>query len=183
MIKLSTNEELYKICESGEVPSDEVFRRGNNIRYVWVFKIYNMVNLLLPLLPPMLVIQQKFPKDLMFVEILATIKADIAIYFNFIGRCIEETSLMNPFFLPYNDCLQYYESVKEYRTLRAKHERLIEEVSHLVPEHPIKFVDIDETTFSELEVLAVRIQLISTSLRSTGNKENSRMITDYNQKL
>ena len=67
MIKLSTNEELYKICQAGSVPCDDIFRKGNKIRYVWVFKIYNLLNLLVPMLSPLLIILEKFPKDGIFI--------------------------------------------------------------------------------------------------------------------
>ena len=77
-----------------------------------MFKIFNLINLLLPLLSPILIVLDKFPKETIFVEILSIVKKDLVLYFNFITKCIEETSNVNPFLLPYNDCLQYYESVK-----------------------------------------------------------------------
>ena len=108
---------------------------------------------------------------------------DIHLYTSFITKCIQETSVLNPFLLPYNDCLQYYESVKEYRLFRSRYETLLEEVGHFVPKPEIKFTDLDENAFAELDVLASRIQLISVSLRATSNKENQRMITEFNEKV
>lgn len=92
---------------------------------MWVFKIYNLLNLLLPMTSPFLIVLQKFPQDNLFAEVLQLIKTDISYYGNFVGKCIEETSALNPFLMPYNDCLQYYESVKEYRMFRTKNEKLM----------------------------------------------------------
>jgi hypothetical protein len=77
MIKLSMNEELYETCKAGEVPYDDLYRRGSKIRYVWVFKIYNMINLLLPMLDPLIRLLDKYPAELMFQELLIKFYADI----------------------------------------------------------------------------------------------------------
>lgn len=50
LMKLSTNEELYNTCRQGEIPYDDIFRRGSKIRFIWIFKLYNIINLLLPIL-------------------------------------------------------------------------------------------------------------------------------------
>jgi len=39
---------------------------------------------------------------------------------------------------------------------------------------------VDEATYRELEVLSIRIQLISSSLRSNNQQENERLATEYN---
>lgn len=52
------------------MPYDDLYRRGSKIRYVWVFKIYNMINLLLPLLDPLLRLLDKYPTEKMFEELL-----------------------------------------------------------------------------------------------------------------
>ena len=59
-LKLSVNEELYKTCLIGVIPEDEIFRRGSKIRFIWIFKIYNLVNLLIPIIMSMIRIVQKF---------------------------------------------------------------------------------------------------------------------------
>ena len=62
MMKLSANEELYKICQKGEVPCDDVFRKGTKIRYIWVFKIFNLINVIKPILGPILQLIKKYSK-------------------------------------------------------------------------------------------------------------------------
>lgn len=44
-------------------------------------------------------------------------------------------------------------------------------------------VPIEEKTYKEIEMLAIRIQLISTSLRSNNPKENERLATEYNDRM
>ena len=134
MIKLSTNEELYKTCYNGTIPSDDIFRKGPRIRYIWVFKIFNLLNLLIPLLSPLLLIIDKYPKETIFVEILRIVRGDIVVYWNFVTMCMEETAGMNVFLMPYGDCLQYYECVREYRMWRGKNERLLQEVEGVLGE-------------------------------------------------
>jgi len=48
-MKLWTNEELYLNCRSGEIPQDDIYRRGTKIRFIWIFKLYNIINILLPI--------------------------------------------------------------------------------------------------------------------------------------
>lgn len=125
LIKLSLNEELYEICRSGEVPHDELFRRGERIRFIWVFKVFNLINLLLPMFDPLVRLATKYPTEEIWCEILLKFYEDITVYIQFITLCINETlELSNPLLLPYADCLQFFESIKEYRLLQGKLEAL-----------------------------------------------------------
>jgi hypothetical protein len=54
LIKLSMNKELSETCRKGEVPHDDLFRRGEKIRFIWAFKVFNLINQLLPILDPLM---------------------------------------------------------------------------------------------------------------------------------
>ena len=60
-MKLALNEELFKLCIIGKVPEDDVFRRGSKIKFIWIFKLYNLINPLVPIVCNCAAILQKFP--------------------------------------------------------------------------------------------------------------------------
>lgn len=68
---------------------------------------------------------------------------------------------------------------------KIKNSTLINEVGVHVPEPAINFLTIEEETYAELEILAMRIQLINNSLKSSSTKQNDneRMVTEYNDKV
>ena len=49
-MKLSINEELFKICVIGKFPEDDIFRRGSKIKFIWPLKLYNLINPLIPII-------------------------------------------------------------------------------------------------------------------------------------
>ena len=60
-MKLSLNEELFKLCIIGKVPEDDIFRRGSKIKFIWIFKLYNLINPLIPIVSSCAAILEKFP--------------------------------------------------------------------------------------------------------------------------
>lgn len=68
---------------------------------------------------------------------------------------------------------------------KMKNERLMKEVSVHVPEPEIKFPGFDEGMYAELEILAMRIQLINSSLKGNSSKsgDNEKLVTEYNEKV
>jgi len=60
-MKLSVNEELFHTCKGKEIPNDEIFRRGMKIRFIWIFKIYNLIHILIPILETLLKFIKIFP--------------------------------------------------------------------------------------------------------------------------
>jgi hypothetical protein len=50
LMKLATNEELFHTCKQGEIPYDDVFRRGTKIRFIWIFKLYNIISAIIPII-------------------------------------------------------------------------------------------------------------------------------------
>jgi hypothetical protein len=91
LIKLSMNEELYETCKSGEVPHDELFRRGERIRFIWVFKVFNLINLLLPMFDPLVRLSGKYPEEEIWPELLLKFFEDVTVYVKFITLCLGET--------------------------------------------------------------------------------------------
>jgi len=112
LMKLSTNEELYNTCRQGEIPYDDIFRRGSKIRFIWIFKLYNIINLLLPIVESFYRMHQLNPTLAFLNEAVAYIFNDIAIMNNFVVKALEEASTDNFILMPYFDMLQFYESLK-----------------------------------------------------------------------
>lgn len=44
------------------MPCDDIFRKGMRIRYIWVFKIFNLINVIKPILTPLLALLKSFSK-------------------------------------------------------------------------------------------------------------------------
>lgn len=88
-MKLSTNEELYLTCKKGEIPHDEVFRRGSKIRFIWIFKLYNMINILLPILESIIKLNQLNPNLAFFHECAAYLFNDMVYMNNFVVNALE----------------------------------------------------------------------------------------------
>lgn len=113
MMKLSVNEELFNTCRTKEIPNDEIFRRGVKIRFIWIFKIYNLIHVLIPIMENLLSFIKAFPSLKFFAEIGEILFDDIVIMNNFILKAIEEASSDNYILMPYFDMLQFYESLTE----------------------------------------------------------------------
>jgi hypothetical protein len=88
-MKLALNEELYITCRTGQIPNDDVFRRGTKIRFIWIFKIYNLVHILIPILETLLKFIKSFPTCKYFQEIFEIYCKDLAIMNNFVVKAIE----------------------------------------------------------------------------------------------
>ena len=113
LMKLATNEELYHTCREGEIPFDDIFRRGSKIRFIWIFKLYNIINILIPIVRSLVKMLQ-YNEGFRFVEeCLECMMGDIIIMNNFVVKALEEASKDNFMLMPYFDMLQFYESLME----------------------------------------------------------------------
>jgi hypothetical protein len=113
LMKLSTNEELYHTCKQGEIPYDDIFRRGSKIRFIWIFKLYNIIKLLMPILESLVRLHQLNPALIFLNEAATFLFNDLAYMNNFIVKALEEASTDNFLLMPYFDMLQFHESLKE----------------------------------------------------------------------
>jgi hypothetical protein len=129
-MKLSTNEELYNTCRQGEIPYDDIFRRGSKIRFIWIFKLYNIVNLLVPILQSIERMHQLNPTLAFLNEAAACLFNDIALMNNFVVKALEEASTDNFILMPYFDMLQFHESLKEQLIVGSIIRQLYETVRH-----------------------------------------------------
>jgi len=120
MMKLSTNEELYNTCRSGEIPFDDIFRRGTKIRFIWIFKLYNLINLLIPILNNLIKVIRSSPSLKFITECLVILFNDMCFMNNFIVKALEEASKDNFMLMPYFDMLQFNESLKEQKEVGKK---------------------------------------------------------------
>ena len=120
LMKLSVNEELFNTCKSGEIPNDEIFRRGMKIRFIWIFKIYNLIHILIPILETLGKFIKTFPGFGFFTEMARYLMNDIIVMNDFIIKAIEEASSDNYILMPYFDMLQFYESLTEQRKTSEK---------------------------------------------------------------
>ena len=87
-MKLALNEELYITCQTGRIPNDDVFRRGTKIRFIWIFKIYNLVHILIPILETLLKFIKIFPNFKYFLEIFEIYFLDLVVMNNFVVKAI-----------------------------------------------------------------------------------------------
>lgn len=113
LMKLSTNEELYHTCRSGEIPFDDIFRRGTKIRFIWIFKLYNIINILHPILLSLIKLHHLNQGLVFFHELATYLFNDLSIMNNFVIKALEEASTDNFMLMPYFDMLQFHESLKE----------------------------------------------------------------------
>ena len=111
LMKLSVNEELYKTCITKEVPFDDIFRRGSKIRFIWIFKVYNLMNILIPLLNSILGLIKVFPSYEFCKELATFLYLDLVTMNNFIVVALNEAANDNFLVMPYFDMLQFYESM------------------------------------------------------------------------
>lgn len=116
-MKLAINEDLFKYCVQGKVPENDAFRRGTKIRYIWVFKLYNLINLIISLIHPCCSVLKKFPCFRALFEITMLLYKDALTMNNFIIEAIEESCQDNYLFMPYFDMLQFYESVIQQKEI------------------------------------------------------------------
>ena len=107
-MKLATNEELYHTCREGEIPFDDIFRRGTKIRFIWIFKLYNIINVLIPIVRSLVKAHQYNPGSSFFEESAAFMANDMIIMNNFVVKALEEASMDNFMLMPYFDMLQFY---------------------------------------------------------------------------
>ncbi len=129
-MKLSTNEELYNTCRQGEIPYDDIFRRGSKIRFIWIFKLYNIVNLLVPILQSIERMHQLNPTLAFLNEAAAYLFNDAALMNNFVVKALEEASTDNFILMPYFDMLQFHESLKEQLIVGSIIRQLYETIRH-----------------------------------------------------
>ena len=91
-MKLSVNEELYKTCTIGIIPEDDIFRRGTKIRFIWIFKIYNLIILLIPIINSLIKFIKKFQDLQALQEIARFLYKDLLIMNNFVVKALDEGS-------------------------------------------------------------------------------------------
>ena len=87
-MKLSVNEELFKLCVIGKVPEDDIFRRGSKIKFIWIFKLYNLINPLIPIVSSCAAILDKFPSLEGLREIAFQSYEDILVMNDFVIEAI-----------------------------------------------------------------------------------------------
>jgi hypothetical protein len=112
-MKLATNEELYHTCKEGEIPYDDIFRRGTKIRFIWIFKLYNIINALVQILNSLIKAHQFNPGLEFLADSVLYLGNDMIVMNNFVVKALEEASTDNFMLMPYFDMLQFYESLKE----------------------------------------------------------------------
>ena len=113
LMKLATNEELYHTCKEGEIPYDDIFRRGTKIRFIWIFKLYNIINALVQILNSLIKAHQFNPGLEFLADSALYLGNDMIVMNNFVVKALEEASTDNFMLMPYFDMLQFYESLKE----------------------------------------------------------------------
>ena len=127
-MKLATNEELFQTCRAGEIPYDDIFRRGTKIRFIWIFKLYNIIHILIPILRSLIKAYKYNPEALFFRENVNFLFNDLTTMNNFVVKALEEASMDNFMLMPYFDMLQFYESLKEQVQVGEQVRSLYEEV-------------------------------------------------------
>lgn len=183
LMKLSTNEELYNTCRQGEIPYDDIFRRGSKIRFIWIFKLYNIINLLVPILTSLQRMHQLNPTLAFLNEAAAYIFNDIAVMNNFVVKALEEASTDNFILMPYFDMLQFHESLKEQLIVGKSVRELYEVVRHFTQDlmKPLA-LGLKREEIEEIEIQALRVKLISNSLKNP-KKDHTILETEYNEKI
>ena len=91
-MKLSINEELFRTCVGGTIPENDIFRRGTKIRFIWIFKIYNLINSLIPILNSLMKFILKFNNLKALIEIAEYLFRDLTYMNDFIAKAIMEGS-------------------------------------------------------------------------------------------
>lgn len=179
-MKLSTNEELYHTCRQGEIPYDDIFRRGSKIRFIWIFKLYNIINALIPILQSLDRMHQ-LNQTLLFVnEATAYLFNDLAVMNNFVVKALEEASMDNFILMPYFDMLQFHESLKEQLMVGRNVRELYESVRHFAAGVQAPLVlGLKKEEIEEIELQALRVKLISNSLKNP-KKDHTILETEYN---
>ncbi len=81
------------------------------IRFIWIFKIYNLIHILIPILETLVKFIKTFPGFWFFAEMATYLMSDIIVMNNFVIKAIEEASSDNYILMPYFDMLQFYESL------------------------------------------------------------------------
>ena len=96
------------MCVIGKVPEDDIFRRGSKIKFIWIFKLYNLINPLIPIVSNCGAILEKFPELDGLRDIAYQSYQDILIMNDFVIEAIEEGAEDNFFLMPYFEMLQFY---------------------------------------------------------------------------
>lgn len=180
LMKLSTNEELYNTCRQGDIPYDDIFRRGSKIRFIWIFKLYNLINILLPILHSLTRMRTLNP-TLSFLDEAATfLFNDMAHMNNFVVKALEEASTDNFILMPYFDMLQFHESLKEQLAVGRSVIELHEALRHFAPSLVVPLaLSLKKEQMEEIEIQALRVKLISNSLKNP-KKDHTILETEYN---
>lgn len=110
-MKLSVNEELFKLCVIGKVPEDDIFRRGSKIKFIWIFKLYNLISPLIPIVSTCATILEQFPDLEGLRDIAYQCYEDILTMNDFIIEALEEGAEDNFLLMPYFEMLQFYETM------------------------------------------------------------------------
>lgn len=118
-----------------------------------MFKVFNLINLLVPTFDPLCRLHVKYPEESLWPSLALQFYTHILTFTGFISRCIAETlELSNPLLLPYTDCLQFYESIKEYKILQEKMSKQQSDLRRLLKDKytAIQFVVIEPEVVEEL---------------------------------
>jgi hypothetical protein len=87
---------------------DDIFRRGSKIRFIWIFKIYNIINILIQIIQSFNKFVLAFPALTFFKEYSGVLYNDTIILNNFVVKALEEAAGDNYMLMPYFDMLQFY---------------------------------------------------------------------------
>jgi hypothetical protein len=103
---------------------------------------------------------------------------------NFVIEALEEGSDDNFLLMPYLDMLQFYESLAEQKDVIIKiNEIFVGLLPHesMKPDKP-RVLNLEENIIAEIETQAVRVKLISCSLKNP-KKDHTRLFTQYEEEL